>query len=526
VHASVTVAPAATNMLTCATQAFTATVTGSSNTAVSWSVKPEYAGGVDLDGTYTSPTVTPGQAEVEVVATSHADPSASGSSAVTLATAFPAAAEPIDGTTGTASLGGTGTYTHVVAARGSRVYAAWPDNSDPTSVLLRVARSDDGGASWQPAVTAISARLLLDDPTPADGLECPAITIDASDPDVIYALAHVVGENELGKPLEDGTSGPETQIFAVSTDGGASFTTQVLHVGAGGDVCADVASPAADTVVIASPGWSSCTPKGDDARDIFVWSDARRGKGFAKGSYSDAPVEYFANGYTSALDDLAGEGCSAAHLWPLADGATDASGDATESPRLFTDGTGEVCVTYVGHVKPGHGKEIPNVYVQCSTDAGATFTAPEPVDPTADVDGSSATGALGPDGAIAILFTENGDAPGVLELAMEQVGTGTGFSPLNPVPTYPAPEGTPEPVQNPALAFDENGLLWLAYRTASTGTLAVDKSCDSGVTFSGAVVVDDGSAGLAWPSFATIDATAPRVAAWGADRIVTVALAP
>src|SRR5262249_34362167 len=155
----------------------------SANTAVSWSVSPENQGGVDMDGRYTSPSLLPDPPEVSIVATSHADPTATASSTVTLATAFPGVAEDIRGTSGTASLGGTGTYAHVIAARGERVYAAWPDDSDPTTTLLQVARSDDGGATWQRPVAAISAAILTSDPSPADGLECPALAIDAGDPD-------------------------------------------------------------------------------------------------------------------------------------------------------------------------------------------------------------------------------------------------------------------------------------------------------------------------------------------------------
>ncbi len=520
---TVKVAPASTTMLTCSAQGFTATVSGGSTNTVSWDTNPATSGLVDQNGNYTSPTVLPNPPAVKVVAASGEDPSATGSADVTLATALPGAAQTISGTLGFANLGGAGTYTHVLAAQGQRVYAAWPDNSDPTTALLQVARSDDGGTTWQPAVSAISAAILDDSAGAAGGLECPAIAIDAGDPDVIYALGHVVAENEYGKPLDGSASGPQTELFSVSTDGGATWTTHVLHVGAGGDVCADVASPAADTVVVASPGWGSCT-SADDTRDIFVWSDAQRGKGFAKGTHTDAPVEYFAKGYTSALDDLVGDGCTDAHLWPAADGGTDAAGDATESPRLFTDGKGKLCVTYVGHVLPSDGRDIPNVYLQCSTDAGQTFTPPDPVDPTNEVNGSSASGAIAPDGGIAILFTTDGDDSGKLELVTNR--RGEGFSPLNEVPTYREASGDRARALNPALTYDPSGILWLAYRTVDSGVLAVDKSCDGGVLFSGATAVDDGSGGFRWPSFANVSTTAPLLAAWGASENDTFTLAP
>jgi hypothetical protein len=523
---SVTVSPSAASLLTCSAGDFTASVTGSANTAVSFSVNPSTAGEVDQSGHYVTPNVVPDPPEVKLVATSRAAPSAKGSATVSLATAIPSSENVLDGPPGYAELGGTGTYTHVVAARGERVYVAWPDPSDPETAALVVARSDDGGVTWQAPVTAIAAGILDDSAGAAGGLECPAISIDAGDPDVLYALAHVVAENEYGKPLDDSASGPQTELFAVSTDAGATWTTHVLHVGANGDVCADVASPAADTVVVASPGWSSCTPDGDDARDIFVWSDTERGKGFAKGSYTDKPVEYFAKGYTHALDDLAGEGCTDAHLWPESNGGTDAAGDTTESPRLFSDGAGRLCVTYVGNVTPSDDTTLPNVYVQCSTDSGLSFTAPDKVDPTNDVNGSSASGAIAPDGSLAILFTSDGDDAGILQLAVDRAGTGMGFSPVASIPTYLEASGERARAVNPALAYDADGILWLGYRTVDSGTLVVDKSCDGGVLFSGPVAVSDGTSELRWPSFATVDGVAPSFVAWGPDHLGSFTLAP
>ncbi len=80
---SVSVAPGSTNLLPGATRAFTATVLGDANTAVTWSVQQGAAGGtIDGTGLYTAPA-TPGA--YTVVATSQADPSKSGSATVTVA---------------------------------------------------------------------------------------------------------------------------------------------------------------------------------------------------------------------------------------------------------------------------------------------------------------------------------------------------------------------------------------------------------------------------------------------------------
>ncbi len=79
---SVTVAPATAALLTGATQAFTASVTGGTSQAVTWSVQEGAAGGtVTADGRYTAPS-TPGT--YHVVATSQADPAKAGAAVVTV----------------------------------------------------------------------------------------------------------------------------------------------------------------------------------------------------------------------------------------------------------------------------------------------------------------------------------------------------------------------------------------------------------------------------------------------------------
>lgn len=83
---SVIVSPATVSLQTNATQHFTATVAGTTNTAVTWSV-PGGAqnGAIDSNGVYTAPTIVPNPATISVLATSIADPTKSASAAVTLA---------------------------------------------------------------------------------------------------------------------------------------------------------------------------------------------------------------------------------------------------------------------------------------------------------------------------------------------------------------------------------------------------------------------------------------------------------
>ncbi|MBI3486753.1 MAG: hypothetical protein HY014_01115, partial [Acidobacteria bacterium] len=69
---SVAISPATASVLVNGTQAFTATVTGSSNTAVTWKVSETGGGAVSASGLYTAPATA---GTYHVVATSAADPS-------------------------------------------------------------------------------------------------------------------------------------------------------------------------------------------------------------------------------------------------------------------------------------------------------------------------------------------------------------------------------------------------------------------------------------------------------------------
>src|SRR3954469_17705533 len=75
---AITISPTTASIAGGATQSFTATVTGSTNTAVTWQVNGENGGDaiigtVSSTGLYTAPTVLPTTTTVTVTATSQAD---------------------------------------------------------------------------------------------------------------------------------------------------------------------------------------------------------------------------------------------------------------------------------------------------------------------------------------------------------------------------------------------------------------------------------------------------------------------
>jgi RHS repeat-associated protein len=81
---SVTVTPTSATLNSGQTQQFTATVTNTSNTAVTWTIVPAGVGTIDSTGLYTAPVTISAQQTVTITATSQADTTQSASAAVTL----------------------------------------------------------------------------------------------------------------------------------------------------------------------------------------------------------------------------------------------------------------------------------------------------------------------------------------------------------------------------------------------------------------------------------------------------------
>jgi hypothetical protein len=91
---TVTIAPPSANVRPGATQSFSATVAGSSNTSVTWQVNgvpggSAATGTISSSGVYAAPSTVPGSNTVTVRAVSSADSTATGSSAVTLQNPVP-----------------------------------------------------------------------------------------------------------------------------------------------------------------------------------------------------------------------------------------------------------------------------------------------------------------------------------------------------------------------------------------------------------------------------------------------------
>jgi uncharacterized protein YjdB len=108
---TVTVSPDGTTVAAGGTQVFTASVTGTANTAVTWAVQEGAAGGAIAAGNYTAPA---GAGTFHVVATSVADPTRSGSAAITVTAPAPVVSVTVAPLTATLAAGAQRTFTATV----------------------------------------------------------------------------------------------------------------------------------------------------------------------------------------------------------------------------------------------------------------------------------------------------------------------------------------------------------------------------------------------------------------------------
>ena len=131
-NVKVSVSPASATLLSDQKQQFTATVSGTSHTAVTWSAT---AGSVDANGLYTAPTVTAATNAV-VKATSNYDPSKSASAAVTV---NPVNNQALKITTGSLPQGQQGqAYSEVFSASGGTSPYSWSISAGtpPTGIAM------------------------------------------------------------------------------------------------------------------------------------------------------------------------------------------------------------------------------------------------------------------------------------------------------------------------------------------------------------------------------------------------------
>lgn len=430
-----TVTPGTADVATCRTKTFTADPAD----GVTWSL--EGAGQIK-DGLYTAPLSVPQSPAVTVTATRDG---ATADAAITLATAFPEAS--IDA--GRAPSDAAAEYVRAVAARGNRVYALVEGHVGASQTgTFRIARSDDGGLTWK-------APVLI-----AGGDRLASIAIDAADEDTVYVTQHALDEN-AGAQL----------FLAVSTDGGQTFSSTPLFHGGNGEVQeADVASPAAGVVVVTAPAtWQD--GNGGQGATLLVWRDTMKGAGFAA-------IEPFDNGY-------AGQWSPGLEM-RLGDGRLIETNGGRRGPQLSANAKGGVCLVTTDY-DINDGDEHDDV--MCSSDAGATWSAPVQVATGKPGDIERARVAIGPDGKLVVAawnaYNDGSiDSIGHTRYAVSTDG-GQSFGSPHDHAGVKDPGGNDVAVAGAEVFIDSLGVIWFS-RALADAAVQIDKSCDQGETLSGA----------------------------------------
>jgi hypothetical protein len=228
----VKISPTSAILLSAQTKQFTATVSGTSNTAVTWSAT---AGSVNATGLYTAPTVT-AQGTATVTATSNADPTKSASAAVTVnpvnnqalqitTGGLPAGEQGASYSASFSATGGTEPYSWSVSAGAPPAgvvlsangdLSGMPTSSGTFSFTVTVADSTGATANGNFSVT-VTAGGNFDGPA-----ELPRVTVPTAMADT-PAPGNVVNVNagaDLQAAMNNANCGDTLQLQAGATFSG------------------------------------------------------------------------------------------------------------------------------------------------------------------------------------------------------------------------------------------------------------------------------------------------------------------
>jgi hypothetical protein len=431
--APVVLTPASGNALTCSTVQMRSTAPGT------WTLGTANAGNIVPTGVYTAPV----KASVSSVNIQLTNPTANVSTQLQIATAFPSAPSvvPLGGNTN--GIGNGAPFEHTFSNNGQRVYTVaqgavssatnWATNE------IDVYVSNDGGQTFAPAYATGQAVKR------GSVVRCATIAADAGNPDVAYLTYYATAP------------GTTTVGLSVSTDGGKTFATDYSLASSTSSplaptICPDVVSPSPDHVVVSFVNSSQNT--------VATWTSSTRGSG-ARDTSSAVPA-------------------STCHFL---------SNNLYDGPRLFANATGTVCLAYTSD--PVWCSSNSELYIKCSKDSGATWTAASTLD---QANGLQAThnpvfGAVSRNGTVAVSYLRH---IGANDESIVRISTngGASFGPGRPYPTeLQMGVVASSTVTRPVVAWENDSTLWLAQtlNERNAPVLFVDKICDvnAGTIWSG-----------------------------------------
>jgi hypothetical protein len=227
-NVTVSIQPTSASLSLGQTEQFQATVTGTSNTSVTWEVDgvsggSAVTGTISTSGLYTAPAVMPASSSVTVAAVSQADSQASASAPVSLSDGIVVSVLP---TTATVPAGGAQVYTASVTGAGSAsTGVTWSINGIPggNSTVGTIATSGAANGTTTALYTAPAVP-----PTPATVTVTATSTADSSKFGSASATV-ILSDNIMVSVLPTTATVPAggAQVYTASVTGAGSASTGV-----------------------------------------------------------------------------------------------------------------------------------------------------------------------------------------------------------------------------------------------------------------------------------------------------------
>jgi hypothetical protein len=416
-----------------------------------WSVSG--TGTISMSGVYTAPK-TPGTATV-----AYTEAGVTGRANVTSATAFIGLPRTVAIQMNPNSVP-TKPYEKVFAANGNTVYATVIGPNDPT---WNTAEEVDFYASTDAGRTFTGPTHYH-----TGDLTCAVLTVDAVSPNIVY-FAFYTGHGD-----STGNTGGTLRL-AVSTDGAQTFPHEYVLADSYNSIvsliCPDVASPAKGTVIV-----SGGLGGGGNAAWIGTWRGTANGKTI--GPIGTPGTMYNMGGtFTSTTETNMGSatGC---------DIYDDGSGG---SPRLASNAIGHACIVFQ-HIQEAQCGALSNaVMVQCSSDSGATWTTPVKLTDNT-IQNDVPVLAVSPAGYVAVVYQQNINSNAEAFIAISKDGGRTFHTVQYPTASWQGLDATGAGVELPAVRWETDEILWFSASMGdNSDLLLVDKTCDDGASWSGAV---------------------------------------
>ncbi len=192
------------------------------------------------------------------------------------------------------------------------------------------------------------------------------------------------------------------------------------------------------------------------------------------------------------------------------------SNGGSSGPRVVSNGQGVACIVY----QYDFGCDLRDNVMVRSKDNGTTWTAPTAFGTAAADTDFYPTGAVSPSGKVAVSWANSvtSDA-GTSDIGTYVAISGDMGATFAAPVLYPlAPQDLTGGTADPFVAWETDKILWLVRSgtIANFPALAVDKTCDDGITWSGPVVVSEDQAtslvrtSAGWSSLGSIPTTIRR----------------